>query len=140
MYSNLHYIFSGPLVDYSVRVSHLDKNGIEEGLMAYLVDLGQEKERLRKTLAKKLKEKHPIHNKLESFTNAKLNEILVNLSLPVPSHRPRKMKAISDYFFREYPDAPMTNLIKVMEEDAYFAELTTGIIFHIFVEGLFKTN
>ena len=63
------------MVDYSVRVSHLDKNGIEAGLMGYLVDLGQEKERLRKALAKKLKEKHPIHNKLDSFTNAKLNEI-----------------------------------------------------------------
>ena len=107
--------------------------------MAYLVDLGQEKERLRKTLAKKLKEKHPIHNKLESFTNAKLNEILVNLSLPVPSHRPRKMKAISDYFFREYPDAPMTNLIRVMEEDAYFAELTSGSMYFLEIKVLIDT-
>lgn len=118
------FLFSGPLVDCSVRVTHLDRNEIITRL-GLLVDEGQGTERLGKSLAKQLKQKHPIHNMVVSLTNAELNQICANLSLPIPKHRERKMKAISNHFFREYPDAPLTNLEKIMEEDAYFAQLTS---------------
>ena len=38
-------------------------------------------------------------------------------SLPIPKHRDRKMKAILNHFFRECPDAPLTNLYRILEED-----------------------
>ena len=110
-------------MDYSVRVSHLDRNQIKSALGS-MVNVGQNMEKLRKTLAKQRKDQHPIHKMVNSFTNSELNGMLGNLCLPIPKHRPRKMKAISDYFFREYPDAPLTNLKRVLEEDNYFAELT----------------
>ena len=117
------------MVDYSIRVDHLDRNGILEQLEGSLVDVSQDTGRLRKTLAKKLKTNHPIHKTVSSLANAELNKILVNLALPEQKHRQRKMKAIVDYFFRQYPDAPATNFKRVMEEDAYFAKLTSGIIY-----------
>ena len=134
-------IFSpAQLEDYSVQVSNLSRSEIIDGLGA-MVDGRQGDNKLRNSLAKKYKMKHPIHQKLETLAKTELYHLCINLSIDVKGKdQKRKKKAISDYFFREYPDAPMTNLIKVMEEDAYFAELTTGIIFHIFVEGLFKTN
>ena len=115
------------MVDISVRVSHLvDRNEIMTAL-GPMANTIHDTKKLKVTLAKRLKDDHPIHKKLKSLSNSLLNKLLANLTLPVPSHRPRKMKAISDYFFREYPDAPLTNLNKVMEEDAYFAELTSGM-------------
>ena len=115
--------FPAPLVDYSVRVSHMDLNEIKEALGLY--NQGQNKEKLRKSLAKKLKDKHPIHKKVKTFTSAQLNMVLSNLSLTVKNREnQRKMKAISDYFFREYPDAPLSNLERIMDEDSYFSQLT----------------
>ena len=112
---NLHFLFPGPLVDYSVRVSHMERNDIMMGLG--LADEGQGTEKLRKSLAKKYKDNHHIHKKLETFTNAELNEICANLSLPIPKHRDRKMKKISDHFFGQYPDAPLTNLERMTIPD-----------------------
>ena len=93
-----------------------------------LADQKQGDEKLRKALAKKWKAKHPIHKKVKTFTSAQLNKMLSNLSLTIKNREDkRKMKAISDYFFSEYADAPLTNLERIMEEDvnAYFAELTS---------------
>ena len=91
-----------------------------------LADEGQGTEKLRKSLAKKYKDNHHIHKKLGTFTNAELNEMCANLSLTVPNREDqRKMKAISNYFFREYPDAPLRNLERIMEEDVYFDQLTS---------------
>ena len=110
-------------MDYSIKVSHLDRDQIIEELG--ICNEGRGTEKLRISLAKRLKDKHPIHKKLQSLSSAQLNQMLSNLSLIVKNRQDdRKRKAISDYFFREFPDAPLTNLIKVMEEDAYFAELT----------------
>ena len=128
--NNVHFfrLFLGePMLDYSVRVSHLNRSEIMEELG--LANQGVNTEKHRKTLAKRLKDKHPIHQKVKKFSNHELNSLLSNLSLPIPSHRPRKMKAILDYFFREFPDAPLTNLIRILEEDSYFGQLTSGKIF-----------
>ena len=123
------------MVDISVRVSHLvDRNEILTAL-GPMANTTHDTKKLKVTLAKQLKDRHPIHKKLKTLSNSLLNKLLANLTLPVPSHRPRKMKAISDYFFREYPDAPLTNLNKIMEEDAYFAELTSGIIFKFLIKS-----
>ena len=100
------------MIDHSVRVSHLDRTEIMDGLGAW-VNESYTTEKLAATLAIQFKKNHPIHKRLKNFTNDKLNGICANLSLPIPRHRYRKMKAISDYFFREYPDAPLTNLNKV---------------------------
>ena len=102
----------------------MDRNEIRTALGG-LFDEHQISDKLMKSLAKKLKDRHPIHKKLKTFSNPVLNKLLVNLSLPVPKHRARKMKAISNHFFRKYPDAPLTNLKRVMDEDAYFAQLTS---------------
>ena len=89
-----------------------------------LVNENRNTEPLRRSLAIERKKKHPIHQKVKNLNNAELNKLLANLSLPIPRARPRKLKAISDHFFREYPDAPLTNLERIMDEDTYFEELT----------------
>ena len=104
-----------------------------------MADEGVNTQKLQKSLAKELKKNHPIHKKIKALNKQELKQLYVNLSLPKRiKFIPRKMKAISDYFFREYPDAPLTNLERVMDEDAYFDQLTssgeartTSIIFFI---------
>ena len=112
-------------MDYSVRVSHLDGNEIRSRLAEKcgLVP-NQNKEKLRIKLAKTLKKDHPIHKMVKTFSIDKLNDLFASLSLPYEKSKDRKMKKISDYFFQEYPDAPLTNLERIIAEDNYFAKLT----------------
>ena len=118
------------MVDYSVRVDNLDGNEIHSRLLETgILPPSQNKERLRKLLAKTLKKNHPIHIMVKTFSNDELNDLSVSLSLPYEKSKDRKKKRILDHFFQQYPDAPLTNLKKVLKEDAYFAELTSGIIF-----------
>ena len=113
-------------MDLSIKVSHLDRKEIMEALMAegVLANEDYKTEVLMKTLAKNLKNRHPIHKKVETFTNAELRKLCISLSLPSKA-KDRMRKAIAGYFFREYPDAPLSNLNRVLEEDAYYARLTS---------------
>ena len=77
----------------------------------------RETERLRKYLAKILKERHPIHKKLRNFSDKQLMKLCVTLFGKKINGRDRKLKAISDHFFQEFPDAPLTNLQMIMDED-----------------------
>ena len=113
-------------MDYSVRVSNLDKNEIKKALLKCIgLFQDQNKERLRKSLAKNLKKKHPIHAKVEMMTSDELFQLCSGLSLHVIRRESGKMqKLIVDHFFEEYPDAPLTNLERIMAEDTYFEQLT----------------
>ena len=83
---------------------------------------------MQKSLAKELKKKHPLHTKVKMLSNSQLFELCSSLNLKVIRREKGKMsKLIVDYFFTKFPDAPLTNLNRVMDEDAYFAELT-GIV------------
>ena len=137
------------MVDYSVRVSNLDKNEIKKALLKCIgLFQDQNKERLRKSLAKNLKKKHPIHAKVEMMTTDELFQLCSGLSLHVTRRESGKMqKLIVDHFFEKFPDAPLTNLERVMEEDAYFAQLTnpdkydsrpTSIVFFFYQYQNFK--
>ena len=120
-------------MDISVRVSNLNRNKIIERLesLPVLVNSRYDVEKLRVTLAKNLKKRHPIHKKLKTLTNSELFEISQSLSLVVVRRRDRMLSAISSHFFNEFPDAPLTNLVRILDEDAYFDELTTGIVLNI---------
>ena len=83
-------------------------------------------EKLAKTLAKKLKETHPIHKKIRALSDPQLMNLCVSLFGRKIKGRDRKMKAISNHFFEEFPNAPLRNLERIMEEDTYFAQLTSG--------------
>ena len=117
------------MVDYSVRVDNLDKNEIRDALLKCIgLFHGQNTERMRKSLAKNLKKLHPIHAKVKMMTTEELFQLCSNLSLNVVRRERGKMsKLIVDYFFIQFPEAPLTNLRRVLEEDAYFAELTSGM-------------
>ena len=105
----------------------MDLSEIKTALGTSVRTEGYETERLRKTLAQRLKYQHPIHEKIKALNKQEFNQLYFNLSLPKQiKHIPRKMKAIAEYFFREYPDAPLTNLERVLEEDAHFAQLTNA--------------
>ena len=119
------------MVDYSVRVDSLDKTEIREAL-AECVGLFQDQslQRLRNSLAKHWKKKHPIHTKVKRMSTDELFQVCSNLSLGVRRRERGKMsKLIVDYFFTQFAEAPLTNLQRVLEEDAYFAELTGKCIF-----------
>ena len=91
---------------------------------AYLTEV------LRKSLAFHLKKKHPLHNRVKLLTNAQLFELCHGLSIKVPRRENAKMvKLVVDYFFSNFPDAPLTNLKKILEEDAYFDQLTSKVSF-----------
>ena len=109
-------------MDSSVRVSHLDREviimllkGIKGG--GWVRD-DYKTPVLMKTLAKELKNRHAIHDKLKILSNCQLAEICRQFSLPVlgQKYRPRMMRAISIHFFEEYPEAPLTNLQRILEE------------------------
>ena len=113
-------------MDYSVCVSDMNRKEIfhrlvkEKGLVRE-----QSTEQMRKSLAKELKKKHPIHDKVKMLSSTQLFELCTSLNLKVYRREKGKMsKLIVDHFFNQYPDAPLTDLERVMIEDAYFAELT----------------
>ena len=125
------------LVDYSVRVSHLDRDEIKMKI-GPSANEGYDTEVLRKSLAFHLKKKHPLHDQVGMLTNAQLFGLCVcdSLSLKVTRREKTKMaKLIVDHFFNNYPDAPLTNLQRIMEEDAYFDQLTSIVSFsyHILI-------
>ena len=97
----------------------------------------RETERLRKKLAKQLQQSHPIHKKLGRLTDRELMKLSVSLFAKKINGRDRKLKAISDHFFQEFPDAPLRNLQRIMEEDAYFAKLLEGDV-HAQPTGFFR--
>ena len=118
------FTFSDKMMDYSVRVDNLDGNEINSRLLdTGTLPPSQNKERLRKLLAKILKKDHPLHKMVKTFSIHDLNKLSISLSLPYEKSKDRKKKRISDHFFQEYQDAPLTNLKRVLEEDAYFAHL-----------------
>ena len=112
-------------MDKSVRVSHLGRDEIILAL-GPMTDQVRETERLRKILAKNLKESHHIHKKLRTFSDKELMKMCVSLLAKKIKGRDRKLKVISDYFFQEFPDAPLRNLERIVEED----QLLTSIIFN----------
>ena len=118
------------MTDYSIQVTYLNRSEI----MKRLGPMANEKygtKQMMTCLAKKLKNEHPIHNKVQLLPN--LFQLCSSLSLQVPKRDNRKMKKlIVDHFFETYPDAPLTNLNRVLEEDAYFAEpKSIGIIIYV---------
>ena len=122
-------MFSFLVVDYSVQVSHLDR----EEIMMKLGTSAREAyttEVMRKSLTFHLKKKHPLHKRVKQLKSAQLFELCHGLSIRVPRREKAKMeKLVKDHFFSNFPDAPLTNLNRIMEEDIYFAELTgKGII------------
>ena len=114
--------FSALKVDSSVRVSHLDRDEIIMLLKHIKFGVVRENYKtsiLKKTLAKELKNRHAIYEKLKMLSNWQLAKLCRQFSLCVrgQKYRPRMMKAVSSYFFEEYPDAPLTNLKRILEED-----------------------
>ena len=104
-------------MDYSIRVSpHLDRDEIMEKL-GFKANENYRTGQLKGCLAKHLKDRHPIHKKLRSFSDKQLMELCVSLLAKKIKGRDRKLKAISNYFFKEFPDAPLTNLERIMEGD-----------------------
>ena len=84
------------------------------------------------SLAKKKKDDHPIHRRLKMLSNQRLFELRRNLiQTPFKKDVKRVLKVIANYFFDTFPDAPLTNLDRIMGEDAYFAELTSIVYFGI---------
>ena len=113
--------------DYSVRVSHLERSEIVEALKKQkgLVKENVNKEQMRKSLATDLKKKHPLHDKVKMLSNDQLFQLCDSLSLDVPRRENTKMRRlVVNHFFINHPEAPLTHLERVMQEDAYFAKLT----------------
>ena len=104
-------------MDSSVRVSHLDREVILMLLKARgWVQKDYKTPVLMNILAKVLKNRHAIHDELKMLSNSQLAGLCREFSLSVrgQKYRPRMMKAISSYFFEEYPDAPLTNLQRIL--------------------------
>ena len=121
------------MVDYSVRVSHLNRKQLMKKL-GPLAPQNYDDKRLSTALAKVLKTDHPIHRKIQTFSKEQLHQICVILSLPTWNRdKGRRQKSVSTYFFREYPDAPLTNLNRILEEDACFAQLTSIVSLHYLI-------
>ena len=60
------------------------------------------------------------------LSNTQLFELCSGLNLHVRRREKEKMqKLIVDHFFAQFPDGPLTNLTRIMEEDAHFAEITS---------------
>ena len=120
--NKLQFLFvsdPNPVADYSVRVSDLDRKQIMEGLVKYKGPVSNtgETERMRTTLRIRLKAKHPIHDKLKILTGTQLFVVCRGLSIDVPKRDKKKMtKLIVDHFFGQYPDAPLTNLQRILKE------------------------
>ena len=116
-----------PLVDYSVQVSHLDRNDIVEKLKNFgLANVTFNREALRRSLAKKLKKDHPIHIRLEMLSNMELFDLRHNLiQTTFKKDRKRVLSVIANYFFKTFPEAPLSNLDRILEKDNYFTQLTS---------------
>ena len=116
---NSYCLITGPKVDSSVRVSHLDREVILMLLKARgWVQKDYKTPVLMNILAKVLKNRHAIHDELKMLSNYQLAELCREFSLPVKGqkYRPRMIKALSIHFFEDYPDAPLTNLQRVLKE------------------------
>ena len=111
-------------MDYSVMVSDLKREEIMRGL-GLLGDESQGTEKLGKSLAKNRKKNHPIHRRLQLLSNAQLFALRRNL-IPTPFKKDRKriLTVMANYFFEKFPETPLTNLTRILEEDEWFAELT----------------
>ena len=113
------------MTDYSVRVDNLGRNEI-------MFELGIAREEystkvLQKTLAKKRKKDHPIHKRLQMLSNQDLFDLRQNLiQTKFKKDRRRILTVMANYFFENFMEAPLTNLNRILEEDSYFAKLTSG--------------
>ena len=111
--------------DYSVQVSHLNRNEIVKKLGS-LAPVGHNTEALRISLAKKYKDDHPIHRRLKMLSNQRLFDLRRNMiQTSFKKDVKRVLKVMANHFFETFPDAPLTSLDRILEEDAYFAELTS---------------
>ena len=116
-----------PRLDYSIQVSNLNRTEIIEALREEkgLFKEGVSEARLRNSLAVLRKKNHPLHDKVKLLSNDQLFQLCHSLSLDVPRREKAKMaRLVVNHFFSNYPESPLTNLNRVMEEDTYFAELT----------------
>ena len=115
------------MTDYSVRVDNLGRDEI-------MFELGNAREEyntkvLQKTLAKKRKKDHPIHKRLQMLSNQELFDLRRNLiQTAFKKDRKRVLTVMANHFFETFPEAPLTNMDRIMKEDDYFAQLT-GMIF-----------
>ena len=111
-------------MDYSVTFSELEGGEITRGLeLAY--DESRSTERIGKSLAKNKKKYHPIHRMLHMLSNLQLFHLRRNLvQTPFKKDRKRILTVMANYFFEQFPAAPLTNLNRILEEDEYFSELT----------------
>ena len=107
-------------------MSHLDRNGIVTKLSSIgLANISFNKEALRRSLAKKLKKDHPIHRRLESLSNQELFDLRRNLiQTAFKKDRKRVLTVMANHFFETFPEAPLTNMERILKEDDYFAQLT----------------
>ena len=139
---------SGLKIDSSVRVSHLNREEIVTLLKGIkgLVREDYTETVLRKTLAKELKDRHAIHDQLKMLLPYQLAQLCGQFSLygvQKQRYRPRMMKAIANHCFKEYPDAPLANLQRILGENnaggmkSGEESLPTSIIFNNFKK---KTN
>ena len=138
---------SGLKIDSSVRVSHLNREVVVRLLKEIkgLVREDYSEAVLKKTLAKELKDRHAIHDKLKMLSYSQLAQLCGQFSLhgiQKQRYKPRMMKAISKYCFEQYPDAPLTNLQRFLEKDntsqltSGKEALRTGIIYKFFVKSI----
>ena len=108
---------------------------IIDALVPYIGLVGNRKQTkdLAKNLYYHLTNKHPIHDKLESLSSKDLKWLRRKLHLVMVKggEIKRYKKPIACYFFEKFPEAPLTNLQRVMEEAGNSDNAgITGIIFN----------
>ena len=93
--------------DYSVQVPN-DRDMVIDKLSKYMLVRNYVTKRLQAALSKKLREKHPIHDKLRSLPNADLYKLCEFQELNIiikKKDRTKVLKAIADKVF-EYERSP----------------------------------
>ena len=100
--------------DYSIIVPpDSSKEDILARLFEFrgLVDQKTNTEKLKKSLHGHLKKNHPLHGQVEKLSSHQLKKLCDRLGLTGHNwHRPRMQTAIKTYYFKNFPDGPLTAL------------------------------
>ena len=106
------------------------RNQVMDALVPYigLVNSRKGLKDLKKSLYHHLTKNHPIHDALGSLSAKDVRRLRLNLHLDAVKggYVERNKKVLARYFFEKFPDAPLTNLNRILEEDSYFDQLTSG--------------
>ena len=96
-------------------------NSTKEDILARSLEFGltaqnQNLERLKKSLGANLKKNHPIHCQVEELPNPQLKKLCDKLSLTGHNwYRPRMQTKIKTYFFKNFPEGPLTALQEALD-------------------------